>query len=83
MQHIAAESNEILSRQQTTLEPEWEGHVTLEFFQHHARCLPRSTRTKAWRRCLFFESMKACSTSYRDRGGKVHGARKAWTLPKT
>ena len=36
----------------TPLEPEWEGHVTLEF-SDTTHCLRRFMRMKAWRKCCF------------------------------
>ncbi|HEY1899147.1 MAG TPA: dCTP deaminase [Steroidobacteraceae bacterium] len=65
----------------TPLEPEWEGHVTLEF----SNTTPLPARIYAHEgvaQMLFFESDEVCSTSYRDRGGKYMG-QKGVTLPKT
>jgi dCTP deaminase len=65
----------------TPLEPEWEGHVTLEFATPR-RCRRASTPTKAWRRCCSSESDEVCETVYKDRGGKYQG-QTGVTLPRT
>jgi len=65
----------------TPLEPEWEGHVTLEF----SNTTPLPAKIYAHEgvaQMLFFESDEVCATSYRDRGGKYQG-QKGVTLPKT
>jgi dCTP deaminase len=65
----------------TPLEPEWEGHVTLEF----SNTTPLPARIYAGEgvaQFLFFESDEACETSYKDRGGKYQG-QKGVTLPRT
>lgn len=65
----------------TPLEPEWEGHVTLEF----SNTTPLPAKIYAGEGCaqmLFFESDEVCSTSYKDRGGKYQGQRGV-TLPRT
>ncbi len=65
----------------TPLEPEWEGHVTLEF--SNTTPLPaRIYANEGVAQMLFFESDEACETSYRDRGGKYQGQRGV-TLPRT
>jgi dCTP deaminase len=65
----------------TPLEPEWEGHVTLEF--SNTTPLPaRIYADEGVAQMLFFESDEACETSYRDRGGKYQG-QKGVTLPRT
>jgi dCTP deaminase len=65
----------------TPLEPEWEGHVTLEF--SNTTPLPaRIYANEGVAQMLFFESDEVCSTSYADRGGKYQG-QKGVTLPKT
>jgi dCTP deaminase len=64
----------------TPLEPEWEGHVTLEF----SNTTPLPAKIYAHEgvaQMLFFESDEVCATSYRDRGGKYQG-QKGVTLPK-
>lgn len=65
----------------TPLEPEWEGHVTLEF----SNTTPLPAKIYAGEGCaqmLFFEGDQVCETSYRDRGGKYQGQRGV-TLPRT
>ena len=63
----------------TPLEPEWEGHVTLEF--SNTTPLPaRIYANEGVAQMLFFESDEPCETSYRDRGGKYQGQRGV-TLP--
>jgi dCTP deaminase len=65
----------------TPLEPEWEGHVTLEF--SNTTPLPaRIYANEGVAQFLFFESDEICETSYRDRGGKYQG-QTGVTLPKT
>jgi dCTP deaminase len=65
----------------TPLEPEWEGHVTLEF--SNTTPLPAKIyANEGVAQMLFFESDEVCSTSYRDRGGKYMG-QLGVTLPKT
>jgi len=65
----------------TPLEPEWEGHVTLEF--SNTTPLPAKIyANEGVAQFLFFESDEVCETSYRDRGGKYQGQRGV-TLPKT
>ena len=65
----------------TPLEPEWEGHVTLEF--SNTTPLPaRIYANEGVAQMLFFESDEICETSYRDRGGKYQGQRGV-TLPRT
>jgi dCTP deaminase len=65
----------------TPLEPEWEGHVTLEF--SNTTTLPAKIyANEGVAQMLFFESDEECATSYRDRGGKYQGQRGV-TLPKT
>jgi dCTP deaminase len=64
----------------TPLEPEWEGHVTLEF--SNTTPLPaRIYANEGVAQFLFFESDEACETSYRDRQGKYQG-QTGVTLPK-
>ncbi|MBH97679.1 MAG: dCTP deaminase [Rhodospirillaceae bacterium] len=65
----------------TPLEPEWEGHVTLEF--SNTTPLPaRIYANEGVAQMIFFESDEVCATSYSDRGGKYQG-QKGVTLPKT
>jgi dCTP deaminase len=64
----------------TPLEPEWEGHVTLEF--SNTTPLPAKIyANEGIAQMLFFESDEVCATSYKDRGGKYQG-QKGVTLPK-
>ena len=56
----------------TPLEPEWEGHVTLEF--SNTTPLPaRIYANEGVAQMLFFEADEECETSYKDRGGKYMG----------
>ncbi len=65
----------------TPLEPEWEGHVTLEF--SNTTTLPAKIyANEGVAQILFFESDEVCETSYRDRAGKYQGQRGV-TLPKS
>ncbi|WP_341676309.1 dCTP deaminase [Niveibacterium sp. SC-1] len=64
----------------TPLEPEWEGHVTLEF--SNTTPLPAKIyANEGVAQMLFFESDEICGTSYKDRGGKYLG-QTGVTLPK-
>ena len=64
----------------TPLEPEWEGHVTLEF--SNTTNLPaRIYANEGVAQLLFFQSDETCEVSYRDRGGKYQGQRGV-TLPR-
>jgi dCTP deaminase len=64
----------------TPLEPEWEGHVTLEF--SNTTPLPAKIyANEGVAQMLFFESDEPCETSYKDRGGKYQG-QTGVTLPK-
>ena len=64
----------------TPLEPEWEGHVTLEF--SNTTTLPAKIyANEGVAQMIFFESDEVCETSYADRGGKYQGQRGV-TLPK-
>ena len=65
----------------TPLEPEWEGHVTLEF--SNTTPLPAKIyANEGVAQMLFFESDEECGTSYKDRAGKYQG-QTGVTLPKT
>lgn len=56
----------------TPLEPEWEGHVTLEF--SNTTNLPAKIyANEGVAQMLFFESDEDCEVSYKDRGGKYQG----------
>lgn len=64
----------------TPLEPEWEGHVTLEF--SNTTPLPAKIyANEGVAQMLFFESDEPCETSYADRSGKYQG-QTGVTLPK-
>ena len=64
----------------TPLEPEWEGHVTLEF--SNTTNLPAKIyANEGVAQLLFLQSDEACATSYRDRGGKYQ-QQKGVTLPR-
>jgi deoxycytidine triphosphate deaminase len=65
----------------TPLEPEWEGHVTLEF--SNTTPLPAKIyANEGVAQVIFLESDDECEISYKDRGGKYQGQRGV-TLPKT
>ncbi len=64
----------------TPLEPEWQGHVTLEF----SNTTPLPAKIYAGEGCaqvIFLQSDEVCATSYRDRGGKYQG-QQGVTLPR-
>ncbi len=64
----------------TPLEPEWEGHVTLEF--SNTTPLPaRIYANEGVAQVIFLESDEPCEVSYRDRGGKYQN-QTGVTLPK-
>ena len=64
----------------TPLEPEWEGHVTLEF--SNTTNLPAKIyANEGVSQLVFIQADETCDTSYRDRGGKYQGQRGV-TLPK-
>ena len=64
----------------TPLEPEWEGHVTLEF--SNTTTLPaRIYANEGVAQMLFLESDEVCEQSYKDRAGKYMGQRGV-TLPR-
>ncbi len=64
----------------TPLEPEWEGHVTLEF--SNTTPLPAKIyANEGVAQMLFFTGDEVCETSYKDRGGKYQG-QLGVTLPK-
>lgn len=63
----------------TPLEPEWEGHVTLEF--SNTTPLPAKIyANEGVAQFLFFESDEPCELSYAERAGKYQGQRGV-TLP--
>jgi dCTP deaminase len=64
----------------TPLEPEWEGHVTLEF--SNTTPLPAKIyANEGVAQIIFLESSEPCEVSYKDRAGKYQG-QKGVTLPK-
>jgi dCTP deaminase len=64
----------------TPLEPEWEGHVTLEF--SNTTPLPAKIyANEGVAQMLFIESDEVCEVSYKDRNGKYQG-QQGVTLPK-
>lgn len=64
----------------TPLEPEWEGHVTLEF--SNTTPLPAKIyANEGVAQVIFFESDEECDVSYRDRHGKYQG-QQGVTLPR-
>lgn len=65
----------------TPLEPEWEGHVTLEF--SNTTPLPAKIyANEGVAQVIFIEGDEVCEISYKDRGGKYQG-QTGVTLPKT
>ncbi len=65
----------------TPLEPEWEGHVTLEF--SNTTSLPAKIyANEGVAQMLFYQSDEICEISYKDRGGKYQG-QTGVTLPRT
>ena len=65
----------------TPLEPEWEGHVTLEF--SNTTPLPAKIyANEGVAQVIFIKSDEVCETSYRDRDGKYQG-QTGVTLPKS
>jgi dCTP deaminase len=64
----------------TPIEPEWEGHITLEF--SNTTPLPAKIyANEGVAQLLFFESDEICETSYKDRNGKYQG-QTGVTLPR-
>ncbi len=65
----------------TPLEPEWEGHVTLEF--SNTTTLPAKIyANEGVAQMIFLEADEVCAVSYRDRAGKYQG-QVGVTLPRT
>lgn len=65
----------------TPLEPEWEGHVTLEF--SNTTNLPAKIyANEGVAQLIFIESNELCEVSYKDRNGKYQ-RQTGVTLPKT
>ena len=64
----------------TPLEPEWEGHVTLEF--SNTTPLPAKIyANEGVAQMLFYQSDEQCEVTYKQRGGKYMG-QKGVTPPK-
>ncbi len=64
----------------TPLEPEWEGHITLEF--SNTTNLPAKIYAhEGIAQLIFLESDEICQVSYKDRKGKYQGQTKV-TLPR-
>ena len=64
----------------TPLEPEWEGHVTLEF--SNTTPLPAKIYANEGAcQFLFFQGNEPCEVSYKDRSGKYQGQRGV-TVPR-
>ena len=64
----------------TPLEPEWEGHITLEF--SNTTPLPAKIyANEGVAQVLFLETDEVCETSYQDRDGKYQG-QMGVTLPR-
>lgn len=64
----------------TALEPEWEGHLTIEL----SNTAPLPIKVYAFEgiaQAIFFESDYECETSYADKAGKYQG-QQGITLPK-
>lgn len=64
----------------TPLEPEWEGHLTIEI----SNTTPLPAKIYAFEgiaQLIFLEADEMCTTSYRDRGGKYQ-AQRGVTPPK-
>ncbi len=64
----------------TPLEPEWEGHLTIEI----SNTTPLPAKIYAFEgiaQLVFFEADEECSISYKDRGGKYQ-AQRGVTPPK-
>ena len=65
----------------TPFEPEWEGHVTLEF--SNTTPLPAKIyANEGVAQVIFFEGEEECDVSYKDRKGKYQG-QVGVTLPRT
>ncbi len=65
----------------TPLEPEWEGHITLEF--SNTTPLPAKIyANEGVAQLIFLESDEVCEISYKDKNGKYQGQRGV-TLPIT
>ena len=65
----------------TPLEPEWQGHITLEL----SNTTPLPAKVYAHEgvaQLLFYKANQTCLTSYKDRGGKYQG-QEGVTLPRS
>lgn len=65
----------------TPLEPEWEGHITLEF-SNTSNLPAKIYANEGVAQLLFLQSDQVCQTSYKDRAGKYQG-QTGVTLPVT
>jgi dCTP deaminase len=64
----------------TPLEPEWEGHITIEI--SNTTPLPAKIyANEGIAQVVFFEAEEVCAESYKDRSGKYQSQR-GITLPK-
>ncbi|MGO9014091.1 MAG: dCTP deaminase [Dissulfurispiraceae bacterium] len=64
----------------TPLEPEWEGHITVEI--SNTTPLPAKIyANEGIAQLIFLQASEVCSTSYKDKAGKYQ-AQKGITLPK-
>ena len=59
----------------TPLEPEWTGHLVLEFSNSSATSV-RLYAEEGVSQVIFLEADQLCSTSYADRAGKYQDQRK-------
>ena len=64
----------------TPLEPEWEGHVTLEY-SNNTSLAAKIYANEGVAQMLFLESDEECEVSYKDRNGKYQG-QTGVTLPR-
>jgi dCTP deaminase len=80
MRHTPPELKQHVGAKVLILEPEWEGHVTLEF----SNTTPLPAKIYAGEgacQFLFLKADSVCETSYKDRAGKYMG-QQGVTLPK-
>ena len=64
----------------TPLEPEWEGHVTLEI-SNTAPLPAKIYANEGLAQVIFFEATEPCTVSYKERRGKYQGQR-GITIPR-
>lgn len=65
----------------TPLEPEWEGHITLEF--SNTTSLPvKLYANEGVAQLLFFQSDQECNVSYKDKNGKYQNQPAEIVLPR-